>query len=186
MMRRMFGRVLTAAAVLVPLVVAFPAMAQDLSIKAFHGLWKGSAVSESEVSSHFRVTARDLDVEIRPFAVGGFSLRWSTVLRQAGDPNAPKEELKQATVEFIPDPTRTGVWREDRQADPMSGQALHWARIAEQTLTVYSLGVREDGKADLQVYDRTLSALGMKLKFTRLVDGEEVRSASGQLVKHAN
>jgi len=186
MMRRMFGRVLTAAAVLVPLVVTSPAVAKDLTVKAFHGLWKGSAVSESEVSSHFRVTARDLDVEIRPFAVGGFSLRWSTVLRQAGDPNAPKEELKQAVVEFIPDPTRTGVWREDRQADPMSGEALHWARISEQTLTVYSLGVREDGKADLQVYDRTLSALGMKLRFTRLVDGEQVRSASGQLVKHAN
>ncbi|MDF1736138.1 MAG: hypothetical protein P1U37_12685 [Minwuia sp.] len=186
MMRKTFGRMLAAATVLVPLAVASPAMAKDLSIKAFQGLWKGSAVSESEVSSHFRVTARDLDVEIRPFAVGGFSLRWSTVLRQAGDPNAPKEELKQAAVAFIPDPTRSNVWREDRTVDPMSGEAVHWARISDQTLTVYSLGVREDGKADLQVYDRTLSALGMKLKFTRLIDGEEVRSASGQLVKHAN
>ena len=185
-MRKVLGRVLTTATVLAPLLLAAPAMAKDLTIKAFHGLWKGSAVSESEVSSHFRVTARDLDVEIRPFAVGGFSLRWSTVLRQAGDPNAPREELKQATVEFIPDPKRPNVWREDRTVDPMSGEAVHWARIAGQTLTVYSLGVRQDGQADLQVYDRTLHELGMKLKFTRLVDGQEVRSASGQLVKHAN
>ncbi|MDF1720324.1 MAG: hypothetical protein P1U65_06605 [Minwuia sp.] len=182
MRSRVFGGML-----LVGLVLATaPATAKDLSIKAFFGLWKGSAVSESEISSQFRVTARDLDVEIRPYAVGGFTLRWATVLRQEGNPNAPSETLKQAVVEFIPEAGRTNVWRDTRQVDPVSGEAYYWARVEDQTLTVYSLGVSETGRADLQIYRRTLSALGMKLDFSRTVDGAEVRSARGQLVKHAN
>jgi len=168
------------------MVATVPAMAKDLSIKAFHGLWKGSAVSESEISSQFRVTARDLDVEIRPFAEGGFSLRWATVLRQEGNPSAPSETLKQAVVEFIPEPERPGVWRDSKLVDPLSGDAYHWARVEGQSLIVYSLGVSSTGKADLQIYRRTLSALGMKLEFSRSVDGAEVRNARGRLVKHAN
>lgn len=176
-----------AGLVLAGLVLAtVPATAKDLSIKAFHGLWKGSAVSESEISSQFRVTARDLDVEIRPYAVGGFSLRWATVLRQEGNPSAPSETLRQAVVQFIPEPNRPGVWRDSNLVDPLSGDAFHWARIEDQTLIVYSLGVSATGSADIQIYRRTLSALGMKLEFSRIVDGSEVRSARGQLVKHAN
>lgn len=159
--------------------------AGDLPIKAFFGVWKGNAISESEISANFRVSARDLDVEIQGFAVGGFTLRWATVLRQEGDPNAPVEVLKQATVTFIPQPGRSGVWRAGESADPMQGAYL-WARLEGQTLSVYSLGIAEDGTSDLQVYRRTLGGNGMELEFTRSIDGAAIRSAKGRLIKFSN
>ncbi len=166
-------------------LTVLPVQAKDLDIAAFEGVWRGSAVSESNISSQFRVSARDLDVEIRSLGRDVFTIRWATILRQKGDPNAPVEVLKETTVGFKPDPTRHNVWRASQTADPMSGAPLYWARIKDQTLTVYGLGIAEDGTAELQIYNRTLGGLGMELDFTRTVDGEPVRSASGRLIKFA-
>ena len=35
----------------------------------------------------------------------------------------------------------------------------------------------------MQVYDRSLSGLGMKLSFSRIVNGKLIRSVKGQLTK---
>jgi hypothetical protein len=179
-MKRLTGLILM-------LLLALPAAAaaQDVSIKAFHGVWRGNALSESNISVHFRVTARDLDVEIRPYAQGGFSVRWATVLRQKGDPDAPVEVLKETTVDFIPDPNRPGVWRTVGSPDPLALEPLYWARLEGQTLTVYSFGIAEDGTSELQIYERTLGGLGMELEFRRTVDGQAIRSARGRLIKFA-
>ncbi|WP_417517729.1 hypothetical protein [Minwuia sp.] len=158
---------------------------QDVSISAFYGVWRGNALSESNISTHFRVTARDLDVEIRPVEPGGFMINWATVLRQKGDPNAPAEVLKEARVTFLPDATRQKVWRAADQGDPMGENGFNWARLEGQTLTIYGIGVAEDGSAELQIYRRTLTDLGMQLDFTRTVDSEPVRSARGKLIKFA-
>ena len=172
---------LVVAAIWLPL----SASAQNVSIKAFEGVWRGSALSESNISVHFRVTARDMDVEIRPFGAGGFTVRWATILRQKGDPSAPVETLKETQVAFNPDTTRANVWVAATQGDPVKGEAMYWARLNGQTLTVYSLGIAEDGSAELQIYRRTLTGLGMELEFNRTVDGEAVRSARGKLIKFA-
>ncbi len=174
-----------ALVLMVAVWLPFGASARDVSIKAFEGLWRGSALSESNISVHFRVTARDLDVEIRPFGAGGFTVRWATILRQKGDPSAPVETLKEAQVAFNPDPTRDKVWIAATQGDPIKGEALYWARLDGQSLTVYSLGIAEDGSAELQIYRRSLTGLGMELDFSRTVDGEAVRSARGKLIKFA-
>ncbi|WP_416897289.1 MAG: hypothetical protein ACMVY4_17625 [Minwuia sp.] len=176
--------------ILVPFLAAVcllssAALAQDVSIKAFHGLWKGNALSESNISAHFRVTARDMDVEIRSFGAGGFTVRWATVLRQEGDPNAPSEVLKETQVAFNPVAGRPNVWRAATPEDPMDGRGYYWARLDDSTLSVYSLGVGQDGTAELQIYRRTLVDLGMQLEFTRNVDGESVRTARGKLIKFA-
>jgi len=163
-----------------------PAEARDLSIKAFFGLWKGNAVSESEISVHFRVTARDLDVEVQPFRENGFTLRWATVQRQEGNPNAPSEVLKEAVVNFDPDPTRPGVWLGTGGSDPRAGEPIYWARIEEQTLVTYIFGIQQGGEAEVQVYRRTLTGNGMDLDFTRTVDGEAIRRARGRLIKFSN
>jgi hypothetical protein len=181
MMKRLMALVLLAA-----VWIPFGATAQDISINAFNGVWRGSALSESNISVHFRVTARDLDVEIRPFGAGGFTVRWATILRQKGDPNAPVEILKEAQVAFNPDKTREKVWVAATQGDPVAGEAFYWARLGGQTLTIYSLGIAEDGTSELQIYRRSLTGLGMQLDFSRTVDGEAVRSARGKLIKFAN
>lgn len=171
--------------ILLLLAAAGTAQARDVSIGAFEGVWRGNALSESDISTHFRVTARDMDVEIRTGGDGNFSVRWATILRQTGDPNAPEEVLKEAKVFFVPDPDRKKVWRAAKPVDPMSGDGYYWARLSGQTLTVYGLGVAGDGTAELQVYRRTLTDLGMELEFTRTVDGQPVRTAKGKLIKFA-
>lgn len=166
------------------LLAAAPAMAADLPVSAFFGEWRGSALSESRISVHFSLTPRDIGVVVRP-AGDGFALTWSTVQRQKGDPNNPVEELKSTTVEF--QPARPGVWRAVGAKDPAaSGEPYIWAHVDGQTLVVSGLQIGADGRHELQIYRRTLSGSGMTLEFTRIVDGEPVRTAEGRLVKIAN
>ena len=49
----------------------------------------------------------------------------------------------------------------------------------------YLMVIDDNGAYQLQRYERALSGLGMALTFTRLRDGEEVRTAKGRLVKTA-
>jgi len=45
--------------------------------------------------------------------------------------------------------------------------------------------VNKDGGSNMLIYDRSLTASGMKLEFRRLVDGFLVRTVSGPLIKLA-
>ena len=165
------------------LVVA-PLGAQELSIAAFFGHWKGSGISESELSVYFRLTARDLDVVIRPEGAG-FNVAWTTVQRQKGDPDNPDVVRKSSSLSFIPS-GRPGIWRATTSADPLTGGTLAWARVKGHTLTVNSLVIDDGGGHEMQIYKRTLSDLGMALEFTRLKEGEPVRTAKGRLIKLAD
>ncbi len=48
-------------------------------------------------------------------------------------------------------------------------------------MTVF--GFDEDGRFELQVFNRTLVGSGMELRFTRVVDGEMKRSVKAQLIR---
>lgn len=165
------------------LLAAFGAEAANLSIKAFEGKWQGSAVSESDISVHFRLTSRDIDVEIRPSG-DGFDITWNTVQRQKGDPNNPREVLKSTSVAFRN--VGANLWAAATNGDPLaSGAPYVWATVRDRSLIISSLRIYADGRHELQIYRRTLSGTGMELEFERLVDGEQVRSVSGRLVKVA-
>lgn len=166
-------------------ILAAPsAHATDLPVSAFFGQWQGSALSESRISLNFSLTPRDIGVEMRPSGQG-FALSWNTVQRQKGDPRNPEEELKSTTIDF--QPVRPGVWRAGAAQDPVqSGQPYLWAHVDGQTLVVNGLLVGPDGGHELQVYRRTLSGSGMALEFVRIVDGQPVRTARGNLIKVAN
>lgn len=175
-MRRMLAAVL--------LSMTAPAWAADLPVSAFFGQWQGSALSESQISVNFSLTPRDIGVEVRPSGQG-FALTWNTVQRQKGDPRNPEEELKSTTIDF--QPVRAGVWRAGAAQDPVqSGQPYLWAHVDGQTLVVNGLQVAPHGGHELQVYRRTLSGSGMALEFVRIVDGQPVRTARGNLIKVAN
>jgi hypothetical protein len=166
------------------LLIAAPAAAANLSIQAFAGVWQGNAVSESDISVHFQLTSRDIDVTVRPAADGGFDITWNTVQRQKGDPDNPREKLKSTSMSFAAQ--RPGVWRSSGNGDPLNSQApFAWAYVKDRTLTINSLRIYADGRHELQVYHRTLSGTGMALRFIRTVEGEQVRRATGRLIKVA-
>lgn len=155
-----------------------------VNISAFYGKWSGSAISESNISVNFRLTARDMDVEVRP-RDQGFTVLWTTVLRQRGNPNDPTAERRSTELTFEPT-NRPNVWRAVGSNDPLVDERFAWARLNKQTLTVHSMVIRNDGGYDLQVYDRTLKPTGMDLEFTAYRDGQARRTAKGRLVKVAN
>ncbi|MCG8361613.1 MAG: hypothetical protein MI920_39150 [Kiloniellales bacterium] len=158
--------------------------AQDLAIEAFYGQWKGSGISKNPNSVYFGITERDFDVMIQAKG-GGFSVTWTTVLRQGGDPNNPNVKRNTASKDFVP----SGNGRffvSPPLPDPLSGKDYAWARIEKSSLYVYILTIDEAGVYDMQVYERTLLAPGMSLKFTRIRGDEPQRTVEGRLVKFAD
>ncbi|MEN8197018.1 MAG: hypothetical protein ABFS30_10970 [Pseudomonadota bacterium] len=152
-----------------------------MPIKAFFGEYSGSAIAKNKDSLYFGVTVRDLDVKIGPSG-NGFSLKWTTVTRKGGTPNKPKVKRKSTSMIFSPAEKR-GLYRAASSGDPLSGKNMIWARLSKQTLTVYALGLTPSGAYELTSYERRLVAGGLRLKFTRLRDGDPVRIVTGKLTR---
>jgi hypothetical protein len=165
------------------LALALPAGAADLNIKAFFGKFTGSGVAQSEDSIYFATTVRDTDVQIGP-TPDGFRMTWTTVLRQGGDPNNPNIRRRQTTMDFVQQPQLNQFKAKPSDAIPPGGQS--WARISGNTLTVYIFSVDENGRYEIQSYARTLTGAGMDLVFSRIRDGEEMRTVKAKLTRMAN
>lgn len=163
---------------------AAPAMAENLPLGAFFGSFKGGGVAENRDSIYFGVTVRDFDVTIKPDGEG-FRVEWATIIRRGGDPNNPKVKRKSQSVVFVPSP-KPGVYQAVDLADPLQGGRFSWARIEKQTLYVYALLIGDDGRYDMQIYERTIKPSGMDFVFHRVRDGEPVRSVKGKLIKYAD
>jgi hypothetical protein len=159
-----------------------PAAAQNLKIAAFYGTFQGNGVAENEDSAYFAMTPRDFDVVTAP-TPDGFTITWTSVIREGGDPKAPNVRRKSTTRTFAA--TGTGIWKAKENGDPVAGGEVSWARISRNTLTIYAMTVGPDGLYEVQRYDRTLSGTGMDLTFTRLRDGERARRVKGKLIKQA-
>ena len=154
-----------------------------LPISAFFGIYRGSGVAQSADSDYFRTAVRDTAIEIRPADAGGFKLTWSTTTR-GGDPSNPKAKTKTTEVTFKAAP-KPNVFESVQQGNPVAGGDVIWARLHKQTLTVYALTTGEDGSYELQKWDRTLQGTGMAMVYTRMRDGEQVRTVKARLVKDA-
>ncbi|MBM3510586.1 MAG: hypothetical protein FJX61_10705 [Alphaproteobacteria bacterium] len=157
------------------------AQTPDIPINAFFGRWAGSGVSQTGESIAFQYTHRDLNVNVNPVG-NGFSVTWTTVQRQTGDPTKPQESRKLTTLTFVAI-GRPNVWRATGSLDPMGINGYSWAKLRGQTLTINTFAVQPGGSYEILTYDRTLSGLGMQLEFSRLVDGDVKRTVRGQLTK---
>lgn len=160
------------------------ARAQDLAPAAFHGTFQGSGFAEDNDSIYFGTTVRDLDVIIAPSG-SGFSVTWTTIIRGGGDPDKPNVRRKTQTAAFSPT-ENAGVFRGTPSGDPLTGNSYVWARIEANTLTVFIMSIGKSGEYNMQSYARTLSGYGMELVFTRIRDGEPVRTARAKLIKASN
>lgn len=159
--------------------------ADELAVEAFYGNYRGSGISRSDVSDYFGLTVRDLDVTINGAAGGGFTVEWTTVIREGGSPDNPDIRRKSDRLTFAPT-TRPGVFRADRTGDPLAGEPLTWAHLEGYTLTIHTVSVLDSGDYVVQTYNRTLSDLGMELEFISVRSGETMRRVEGRLTKYAN
>ncbi len=146
----------------------------------FVGEFLGEGISEED----HHLTKRDLRVEIKPHG-DGFKLTWVSV--------TPREDgtlkRKAYTVQFKPkgkpglygSAMRTDMFGNQVPLDPLKGEPYVWARISGDTLFVYALLITEEGGYEMQVYERTLSPEGMDLTYSRVRDGEMMRTVRGKL-----
>lgn len=156
------------------------AWAADRSIEDFYGEYAGRSVSDSGD----KLDTRDINVEIKEIR-RGFNVAWTTVTFRKGG----KASRKSYTIDFrrtkrdgiFQSAMRKDVFGNQTPNDPMKGDPYVWARVRGDTLSVYALIVTNDGSYDMQVYNRTLVPNGMTLQFTRYLEGEEVKSISGEL-----
>ena len=171
-------------AIIIAVATAAPVRAQGLDITAFYGTFNGSGIAENADSLYFGVTVRDLDVTIGP-ENDGFFVEWTSIIRGGGDPNNPDVRERTSRVAFGPS-DRPGIFRGRGATDPLTGDPVAWAYVADSTLTVHIMVIDDAGNYQIQTYDRTLTGTGMQLDFASRTNGEALRRVEGRLVKASN
>jgi hypothetical protein len=164
------------------MALAATAEAAHPGIEAFYGEYEGEAVMDY----HGELRKRDLRVKISPIKKG-FTVNWVSVTRRANG----KLKRKEYSIDFHPT-RRQSIYRSGERKDlfgnhvpldPMQGDPYVWARVDKDTLTVYALHVLEDGGYEMQTYARTRIPEGLDLKYSRVRDGEILRTVTGILLE---
>lgn len=158
------------------MALAVTAYAQVAEVAPFLGEFSGSA---EVIGSDGSATPRDMSVTIAE-SRDGFNVSWSTTTYKSDG----RIKEQSYSVDFLPT-DRDGVFSAAMtrnvfghavQLDPMKGEPFVWGRIAGDTLTVYSLFVDDDGSYEMQQYDRSLRDEGLLLTFSRVREGEKLRT----------
>lgn len=179
-----------AAAAVAFLLITGPAWAAD-PLEPFYGSFVGSGIAAYADESGSG--QRDLDVTVEPAKNGGFTLKWITVMRD-DEGGRTGEGVKRRAIEqsFLPFDGRDGVYvlapegglfKKAELPNPLRGDPMRWATINDNTLTVYSMAITEDGGSEMQIYHRRLTDTGLSVDFMRLEnEAVEVR-VYGELVR---
>jgi hypothetical protein len=171
--------------VVLGLVCAQAGGASGASLEPFFGSYVG--VAEVDNLDGSAVRQRDMDIVIEPYKEGGFRINWINVTLVDGQRAVPGVERRVQTVLFEPaeehdffvEAQVANPFRERAETRPMRGDPVRWASLDDQGLHVYSFVVLEDGRYELQIYDRVLTDIGLDVRFQRIVDGEVMRRITG-------
>jgi hypothetical protein len=174
-----------AAGFLLALALGAPPGVSAASLEPFFGSYVGIAEVKDFEDGDSR--QRDMDIVIEPYKRGGFKIHWVNVSLVDGKRAVPGVERRVQTVLFEPAEDRAffveveedNPFRERDETRPMRGDPVRWASLDDQGLHVYSFVVLEDGRYELQVYDRTLTDVGLDIRFQRIVDSKLVREITG-------
>ena len=169
-----------ALVVCVSMAMAATSHAAGPDVEAFFGEFEGQAITDQEGE----LKTRDLRVKISP-SKNGFTVNWISVTKRSDG----SLKRKEYSVDFLPT-RRQNIFRSGQRKnmfghavplDPMQGDPYVWARIYGDTLTVFALHVLEDGGYEMQTYARTRIPEGLDLNYSRVRDGQVLRSVNGIL-----
>jgi hypothetical protein len=144
-------------------------------IKDFFGRFVGQGVAKNRDNLDFARTMRDLDTFIEPAGADGFTVKWTTVIRDVEGGRKIDNSLT-----FVP-AGKPNVFKANDAGDPVAKGQYAWARIDGRTLVVNVLEVGEEGQGRWQVYERRLTGDGMELTYRRLDHSGALRIVSGKL-----
>jgi len=117
----------------------------------------------------------------------GFTVEWTSVTKMTNG----KLKRKAYAINFLPT-RRKNIFRSGERKDmfgnavpldPLKGDPFVWARLYEDTLTVFALHVLEDGGYEMQTYARTRIPEGLALVYSRVRDGEVLRTVESTLLE---
>ena len=185
------GAALACVALAATLLV-FHGARQDVradELSAFLGSYVGRATVEDLTTGEQH--QRDLDIVVVPHRNDGLRIDWITVSLKDGRRDVPGVKRWSQTALFEPSPdnnfmTEVGdsnVFKERRDLVLMEGDPIRWTRIDDNVLHTCSFMVLEDGRYELQVYQRILTDTGMDIHFERIVDGEIIRRVTGRTAR---
>jgi hypothetical protein len=172
-------------------LLAVAGLAGDEAAAAELGDFFGTYVGNAQELDDTEPMARDMDIVIEPFHDEGFQIHWITVTKVNGRRDVPGVDRTLQSVFFEPaedddffvEVEADNPFREHEAKTPMSGHAVRWASIEDDMLNVYSFVVLEDGRYELQIYNRALTDVGLDIMFRRFDDGELVRQIKGSTVR---
>lgn len=160
-------------------------------VERFLGSYVGSGVAERNGSVESE--QRDMDVTLRPYKGDGFTLKWITVVRSVeGERTGTGVRRREIEESFLPSEDnpnlfilapRGSLFEKAELPNPLEGEPMRWATVEDDTLSVYSLGITEDGRSEMQIYHRTLTENGMDVSFLRLEDENVELRVVGELVR---
>ncbi len=161
--------------------------ANDLS--SFLGSYVGQATVEDVTSGQEQ--RRDLDIVVVPHGSNGLRIDWITVGLIDGKRDVPgvKRWAQRALFEpsddggFMIEVGDADLFREREATVPIKGDPVRWTRLDGKTLHTYSFVVLEDGRYEMQHYQRILTDIGMDIRFERVVDGETIRRVFGKTAR---
>jgi hypothetical protein len=172
------------------LLGAGPAFAQDALPEGFFGNWQGVTLSASEGSENLTFSPDDLDVQIEPDGEG-FKMHWTTLTHggSAGELVREPVEARFAPADhpgvFAFNPEKSSLllslFGDPSTNNPLEGEPLLWARVEDETLSVYGLVIGSDGSFDLYQHVRTLTADGMFAVHTHRTELEPAVVIEGDL-----
>ncbi|MGB7241033.1 MAG: hypothetical protein WBC93_02970 [Sulfitobacter sp.] len=158
--------------------LAMMALSAQADISRFTGSYSGSA---EVVAADGSKVPRDMSVNISETS-DGFRVEWRSNTTRAD--GSVKE--KSYSIDFVVSDRanvfgaamKRNVFGHEVQLDPMKGEPYVWARIEDETLTVYSLHINAEGGYEIQQFDRTLAEDGLTLDFSSIRSGAIQRSVS--------
>lgn len=165
-------------------------LAQNALSDAFYGEWKGVALTSTDGTGKLELTVDDLNVRIEPDD-DGFRMYWTSLGHGGSDDRLVRKKVEARFAPtgrpgvFAFDPAEgsmlLGLFRDPATSNPLKGEPLLWARVADQTLAVYGLVINADGGFDLYHHVRTLTEDGMAAQLTHRMEHEPVVTIEGQL-----
>jgi hypothetical protein len=134
---------------------------------------------------------RDIDIVIEPVEGGGLRVTWTNVTLVDGRRDVPGVKRRSDEMLLTPAPDRdfflagTGYdpFQAKQEVDPHRGDALRWGVRNGNTVVAYSFAILEDGRYELQTYERRLVEDRLALSFERVVDGTVTRKMTGHAVR---
>ena len=176
-------------AALLFVAVAGQRAAADSRLEPFFGTYVGSADSVDMRSGE--TEQRDMDVVVSSHKNGGFKIHWTNVTRVNGRRDVPGVIRRVADAvfekaeghDYFVGVSDYSPFRTREAAELMSGDPLRWAVVDDEGMHLYNFVVLDDGRYEMQVYDRSLSDIGMDITYQRFVDGELRRLITGRTVR---